>query len=130
MMNVVRSIFVAAAAAFLVAGASVPSDAAGRESSRTRAFDGGWSVIIYTLQGDCSQSLRYSLRIVDGQVQAEEGNYQVAGAVVASGAIRVVVAEGGRSASGIGRLSRNNGRGTWSTSTGECAGQWTAARHG
>ena len=64
------------------------------------------------------------------RVQAEEQNYQVAGAVVASGAIRVVVAEGGRSASGIGRLSGSNGRGTWSTSTGECAGQWTAVRRG
>lgn len=130
MKNVMRSIFVATVALLLAVGASAPSNAAGRASAHTRTFDGDWSVIIYTLQGDCSRSLRYSLRIFDGQVQAEEQNYQVAGAVVASGAIRVVVAEGGRSASGIGRLSGSNGRGTWSTSTGECAGQWTAVRRG
>jgi hypothetical protein len=42
----------------------------------------------------------------------------------------VTVAEGGRSASGVGRLSGNSGRGQWRTSTGECAGEWTAERRG
>jgi hypothetical protein len=40
----------------------------------------------------------------------------------------VTVAEAGRTANGTGRLSRNSGRGQWKTSTGECAGQWTAER--
>jgi hypothetical protein len=124
MKNVLRSIFVLAIAAFAVSSASFPSDAA----RRTNAFDGQWSVIVYTLRGDCDRALRYSLRIVDGQVQAEEQSYQLGGAVAPNGAIRVVVAEGGRSASGSGRLSGNTGRGQWQTSTGECAGEWTAQR--
>jgi len=45
-----------------------------------------------------------------------------------NGEIRVVVAEAGRSASGFGRLAGNNGRGEWRTSTGQCAGNWTAVR--
>ncbi len=127
MKNFFRLILVATIAALLVASASIPSDAASR-AARTRAFDGAWSVVIYTLYGDCDRSLRYSLRIADGQVLADQQNYQVAGLVAPNGVIRVVVAEGGRSASGVGKLSGNNGRGEWRTSTGECAGQWTAVR--
>jgi hypothetical protein len=126
MKNVLRWSLAAIAAAFLVVTVAIPSDAA----PRTRAFDGDWSVVIYTLQGDCSRSLRYSVRIVDGQVRGTDSSYQVAGAVASSGAIRVMVAEGGRSASGSGRLAGNAGGGRWVTSSGECAGQWTAARRG
>jgi hypothetical protein len=128
MKNVFRSILVATIAALLVASASIPSDAASRAARTTRAFDGVWSVVIYTLYGDCDRSLRYSLRIADGQVLANEQSYQVAGLVAPNGIIRVVVAEGGRSASGSGKLSGNNGKGEWRTSTGQCAGQWTAVR--
>ena len=127
MKNFFRSIFVATIAALLVASANIPSDAASR-AAPTRAYDGVWSVVIYTLYGDCDRSLRYSLRIADGQVLADEQSYQVAGLVARNGAIRVVVAESGRSASGTGKLSGNNGRGEWRTSTGQCGGQWTAVR--
>ena len=104
MKNVLRSILVATIAGLLVASASIPSEAA-RRAARTRAFDGVWSVVIYTLYGDCDRALRYSLRIEDGQVLADEQSYQVAGLVAPNGVIRVVVAEGGRSASGSGKLS-------------------------
>jgi hypothetical protein len=127
MKNVLRSIFVATMTVLLVASASIPTDAAPR-GARPSKFDGQWSVVIYTLVGDCDRSLRYSLHIVDGQVQADDQGYQAAGLVAANGVIRVVVAEAGRSASGIGKLSGNNGRGEWHTSTGQCAGQWTAVR--
>ena len=127
MKNVLRSIFVVTVAALLMAGASVPSDAAARQA-RPSAFDGQWSVVIYTLRGDCDRALRYSVRIADRHVLADGQSYQVAGLVSPSGAIRVVVAEGGRSASGSGRLAGNNGSGWWRTDTGSCSGQWTAVR--
>lgn len=123
MKKILQSIFVVTIAALLLAGASVPSDAA----RRPNAFDGEWSVVIYTLRGDCDRALRYSLRIVGSRVQSEQ-SYQAAGSVSPSGAIRVIVAEGGRSASGSGRLAGNNGRGWWRTDTGSCSGQWTAER--
>jgi hypothetical protein len=128
MKNVLRAICAAALAALLVTSASLPSDAVAAPVARPSAFDGQWSVVIYTLRGDCGRSLRYAVRIVDGQVQAADQSYQVAGRVTPRGDIRVVVAEAGRSASGMGRLIGNNGRGEWRTSTGECAGQWTAIR--
>jgi hypothetical protein len=122
--NLLRSIFVAAFAAFLVASIIPQSNAA----SRPGVFDGDWSVVIYTLKGDCDRSLRYSLRIVGGRVQAEDSSYQASGAVSAGGAISVRVAQGDRSAGGSGRLAGNSGRGSWRTDTGDCAGQWTAER--
>lgn len=121
-----RPIFAASFVALLVALPSVPSDAA----RRSTAFDGSWSVVIYTTSGDCDRSLRYSLQIIGGQIVSQQQNYQLAGAVAPSGAIRVTVAEAGRSASGSGRLVGNNGSGQWRTSTGQCAGQWTAVRRG
>ena len=84
--------------------------------------------MIYTQAGDCPQSLRYSVRIVGGRVLSDDQAYQVAGLVAPNGETRVVVAEHDRSASGVGRLSGNQGQGRWRTSTGECAGQWTAER--
>jgi hypothetical protein len=130
MQNFLRPIFAVILAALLVMSAGVPSDVVAGQAARPSAFDGRWSVVIYTLSGDCDRSLRYSLRIVDGQVQADEQSYQLAGKVTANGEIRVVVAEGGRTARGIGRLTGNSGRGQWRTSTGQCAGQWTAVRRG
>jgi hypothetical protein len=126
MSHFLRPILAAAFVASLMALPSLPSDAARRSSN----FDGQWSVVIYTTSGDCDRSLRYSLQIIGGQVVSGERNYQVAGAVASNGSIRVMVAEAGRSASGSGRLVGNNGSGQWRTSTGQCAGQWTAVRRG
>jgi len=125
MRSFLHSIFAAAFAVLLLSGNGVSSDAiaAGR-------FDGDWSVVIYTLRGDCDRSLRYSVHIVDNRVISGESNYQAAGRVLPDGNISVVVAEAGRSASGYGRLAGNNGRGVWRTSTGQCAGSWMAVRRG
>jgi len=125
MNTILRALLFAAIAALLAVGAGLRSDAtaAGRG-----AYDGRWSVVINTLRGDCDRTLRYSVRIVGGKVQADQQSYQVAGLVSANGSIRVVVAEAGRSASGSGRLSGNSGRGNWRTDTGSCTGQWVAER--
>lgn len=127
MKSLSRSILILAIAALLSASAGLRSDAATR-GAPTRAFDGVWSVVINTLRGDCGRSLRYSVRIVGGRVQTEDPSYQLAGMVAPNGSIRVEVAEKGRSASGFGKLTRETGHGQWRTTTGECAGLWTAER--
>ena len=91
------------------------------------AYDGTWSVAIYTLRGDCG-SVRVAARIIGGRVYSEDQSYQANGAVGANGVIRVAVAGAGRSASGTGRLSDNSGAGRWSSSRGECSGSWSASR--
>jgi hypothetical protein len=123
MTRFLQLIFAVGIAVLLVPTVSAPSDAVARG-----AYDGDWSVVINTLRGDCDRSLRYSVRIVDNHVIAGESSYRAAGRVEADGEIHVVVAEHGRTATGSGRLAGNNGRGQWRTSTGQCAGSWTAVR--
>jgi hypothetical protein len=94
MKNILRSIFVVTIAALLVASASIPSEAA-RRAAGARSFDGVWSVVIYTLYGDCPRALRYSLLIYGGRVYSQDQSFQAYGAAAASGAIRVTVAQGG-----------------------------------
>ena len=105
--------------------ACTPTNAARRVGGS--AYDGTWSVAIYTLRGDCG-SVRAAVRIVGGRVYSEDQSYQSSGDVGANGVIRVTVAGAGRSASGSGRLSNNSGAGRWSSSKGECSGSWSASR--
>ncbi len=118
------SIFVSAA--FLIAGASLPSQAA--QPRAAGRYDGVWSVVIQTMRGDCPAAVRAGVRILGGRVLAEDQAYSVAGHVAPNGAVHVNVSAGGQDAGGFGRLWRNAGRGLWRTRSGECSGQWTAAR--
>ena len=111
----------AAIAAALVATIPFAAQAA-------NSYDGSWSVTIYTQAGNCPSSLRYGVRVARGRVYGDDQSHQVNGTVAPNGATRVTVSEQGQSASGTGRLSGNAGAGRWRTSTGQCAGQWTAAR--
>jgi hypothetical protein len=110
----------AVAAAFV---AAIPFTARAANS-----YDGAWTVTILTQSGNCPSSLRYGVRVERGRVLADGQSYQVNGSVASNGATRVTVSEQGQSASGTGRLSGNAGAGRWRTSTGQCAGQWTAER--
>jgi hypothetical protein len=121
-MTKAGSFFTAMAAAAVLA-AAIPSAARAANS-----YDGAWSVTIYTQAGNCPSSLRYGVRVVRGRVFGDDQSYQVNGSVAPNGATRVTVSEQGQSASGTGRLYGNAGAGRWRTSTGQCAGQWTAER--
>jgi hypothetical protein len=113
-------------------GATViqPSYAAHRNVARrgTRAFDGLWSVVMQTTRGDCPAAVRAGVRILAGRLSAEDQSYGIDGRVAPSGAVRVMVSAAGQTGGAFGHLSREAGRGYWRTSSGECAGQWTAAR--
>ena len=127
MKSLLRPIVLVTLAALLPLMASIPSDAAHRSAGRT-AYDGSWSVVFYTLRGDCNPQTRAAVRISGGRVYAEDQSFQAYGTVSAAGAVRATVAQGGQTANGSGRLSGNVGRGTWRTTSGECSGQWTAER--
>ena len=120
-----RPFLVATLASSLLGLACTPSNAARRVGGS--AYDGTWSVAIYTLRGDCS-SVRVAARIVGGRVYSKDQSYQANGAVGANGVIRVSVASGRLSASGSGRLSHSSGAGRWSSTRGECSGTWSASR--
>jgi hypothetical protein len=105
--------------------ACTPTNAARRGGGS--AYDGTWSVAIYTLRGNCG-SVRVPARIVGGRVYSEDQSYRASGGVGKNGVVRVAVSGFGRSASGSGRLSRNSGAGNWRSSRGECSGSWSATR--
>jgi hypothetical protein len=124
-MRVLSRLLLAPTLAAAVLLACAPTNAARRVGGS--AYDGTWSVAIYTQRGDCS-SVRVATRIVGGRVYSEDQSYQSNGAVGADGVIRVSISGFGRSASGSGRLSQNSGAGRWSSSRGECSGSWSATR--
>src|SRR4029077_7120276 len=127
MKNRWRSIFAMIIGGLLLVITNVPSDAA-RRVARGSSYDGTWSVVIYTLRGDCG-SIRAALRIIGGRVYSGDSSYQAYGAVGGGGAVRVTLLRGSQSAAGSGRLSNSSGSGRWRTSGGECFGTWSATRY-
>jgi hypothetical protein len=128
MTSHLRTTFVFISAALLIAGASPPSQAKPQRASGP--YDGEWSVLFQTTRGDCPGVIRAGVRILAGQVLVEDQSYSVAGHVAANGAVRVSVSTGSQAAGGFGHLWRNAGQGLWRTQSGECSGQWSAARRG
>jgi hypothetical protein len=124
MKNLSRLLLAPTLAAVLLL-ASSPTNAAHRGGGS--AYDGTWSVAIYTQRGVCG-SIRVAVRIVGGRMYSEDQSYQASGTVGANGVVRASVAGAGRSASGSGRLAQNSGAGRWSSSRGECSGIWSASR--
>jgi hypothetical protein len=117
-----------AAAVALLASALAPAPAFART-----AFDGQWSVLIVTNNGPCDRAYRYGLSIHNGAVIYEgSAAVNVAGRVANNGVVKVRVWSGQQGAAGSGRLSRNDGRGTWrgTGSMGTCSGIWEAERRG
>jgi hypothetical protein len=112
-------------AAFLLSLACTPTNAAHRGGGS--AYDGTWSVAIYTLRGDCG-SVRVAARIAGGRVYSKVESYQANGAVGANGVIRVSVASGRLSAAGSGRLSLNSGAGGHREENAPAVGQPRAAQ--
>src|SRR5262245_3260573 len=77
-------------------------------------FDGAWSVLIVTTDGECDRAYRYGVSIVNGYVRYDGGIVNMSGQVSANGSIRVRVTSGNAYANGSGRLTRTSGRGGWS----------------
>lgn len=60
MKNIWRPVFATTIVGLLLVITNAPSDAAQRAARRS-AYDGEWSVAIYTLRGDCG-AVRFALR--------------------------------------------------------------------
>lgn len=114
-----------AVCAFVAASSTLTASAT--SNAAAPRYDGMWSVLIVTEEGDCDRGYRYPIRISNG-VLANGGNdpFTISGKVAPSGAITVTVSHGDKSASGSGRLAGNSGEGLWRG--GSCSGTWTAER--
>jgi hypothetical protein len=93
-------------------------------------FDGSWSLVVETTRGSCPAAVRAGVRILSGQVLADDPSYRIDGRVAHNGAVRVTVFAAGQSGGAYGRLSSLAGHGLWRTSSGDCSGTWIAERHG
>ena len=94
-------------------------------------FDGRWSVLIVTEQGNCDRAYRYPLIIDGGNVlYGGKKNFDVSGQVESGGAVSVSVTQGNQGAQGTGRLKGKYGRGTWAAPSGGCSGRWEAEKRG
>jgi hypothetical protein len=118
--NSIRSV---ALFAFVAASATIATTS----TFAVPAYDGLWSVSIVTEKGTCDRGYRYPIRISNGMLaNAGDVAVNIAGKVMPTGAITVVVSAAGKSANGSGRLSGNLGEGSWTG--GDCSGTWTAER--
>jgi hypothetical protein len=118
----------------LVLAISLGSPADARTSERAGGrtnYDGNWSVLIVTNSGPCDRGYRYGLSIRGGRVfYTGSLSVNVDGQVSGNGMVRVRVSAGSQGATGVGRLSRDYGEGSWRGigSSGSCSGTWTAER--
>ncbi len=117
------------AASALAAASFATVLCAAAPTAATPSYDGLWSVVIVTEQGDCDRAYRYPIRINKGSlVNAGDTAFSISGKVGGNGAVTVTVSHGDKSATGSGRLSRTEGAGSWRG--GSCAGSWSAERRG
>ncbi len=94
-------------------------------------YDGLWSVLVITDSGTCDRGYRYLVRVEDGRVYySGEAGIDVSGRVSGNGHVNVVIGRGDQSASGTGRLYRDQGSGVWrgASSSNACSGHWEAER--
>jgi hypothetical protein len=103
-----------------LAAVAIPAKATGN-------FDGKWSVVVVTTQGNCDRAYRYPIAIRgETLVNAGDTAFDISGRVQGNGAVAVKISYGDKSAHGVGRLAGGMGSGSWTG--GSCAGTWTAER--
>jgi outer membrane protein assembly factor BamB len=95
------------------------------------SFDGSWSILVVTNAGHCDRAYRYAVTIRNGTVLYEgSAAVKMTGKVKGNGQVDVSVRAGSQGATGTGRLLRDYGTGRWHgiSSSGSCAGTWSAER--
>lgn len=115
---------------FLIAalsGVSTPPSEA--RPSRTSDYDGAWHLTFATQAGPCDAAYEFDVDISNGEI-TEPNLVRFHGQVAPGGVVRASVTVQNKSASGSGRLSRADGRGTWTGRSGgaSCSGYWTAQK--
>lgn len=96
-------------------------------------FDGSWSVVVITEQGDCDRAYRYPVEVVNGRINyLNEAGISITGHVDAGGRLQASIRRGEQHAEGTGRLSGAGGSGVWKGKDNikQCSGRWEAERRG
>lgn len=94
-------------------------------------FDGRWSILVMTENGNCDKAYRYSVQIENGQARyAGTEGFDVQGSVRPNGQVSGSISYGQDRADVNGRLAGNWGTGTWtaSSTSRNCGGRWEAEK--
>jgi hypothetical protein len=93
------------------------------------SYDGSWNLVFVTQRGSCDPTYNFSVNVNDGVV-THPNLVKFRGYVGKSGAVRASVTVHDKYASGLGKLTKDSGRGIWSGRAGteRCSGYWTAQR--
>ena len=100
-------------------------------AQQVRQFDGRWSILVMTENGNCEKAHRYSVQIENGQARyAGTEGFEVQGNVRANGQVTGSIAYGQDRADVTGRLEGDRGTGTWtaSSTSRNCGGRWQAEK--
>jgi hypothetical protein len=116
-------------ATVLCTAAALVFHAIGAVARPISTYDGAWSLLFVTQRGACDPSYNFNVN-VSGGIITHPNLVRFRGMVTSSGAVRASVTVQDKYASGVGKLSRNSGRGTWSGYSGSarCSGYWTAQK--
>ena len=100
--------------------------------SRTRSFDGLWSIEIVTERGDCDRAYRYPVAVENGRVRnAGPVTFAISGSISDNGTVVGRIGRGSYGAEVRGQLMGASGRGFWSASgSAMCSGYWVAEKRG
>lgn len=115
--------------ALVIALSMLAQTAEARPSRAATAHDGSWHLAFTTRAGACDPTYDFDVNISNGVI-TEPNLVKFRGSVTSSGAARASVEVQDKLASGSGRLSLTDGRGTWSGRSGsaKCSGYWTARK--
>jgi hypothetical protein len=115
-------------AAMACLGVASVAEAATKRGASPRAFDGRWSVMVFTEQGVCDRASRLSLGIRDGRIEMADSMAAATGRVDARGRVAVQVVNGADVLAASGSLGASSGSGAWRAPSKQCAGRWVAER--
>jgi hypothetical protein len=108
---------------------AVLGHATGAMAKPVSGYDGAWGLVFVTQRGACDSSYNFTVDISGGNI-THPNLVRFRGRVTKNGQVRASVTVQDKYASGVGRLTKNTGQGTWSGYSGSarCSGYWTAQK--
>jgi hypothetical protein len=93
--------------------------------------DGIYAVDIVTRQGSCDRDYHWKISVSGGRVSsAGDTPMEASGQINQRGIVDLAFRRFGQVATVIGTLGMGSGSGSWSSTTMQCAGSWSASRQG
>ncbi len=126
-----RRLFAAVLAAACLSGATASNAAHKTRAAALGRHDGVYAVDIFTEQGACDKVYHWTITVAAGRVSSPaDGFMQASGQIYASGLVSLAFRRDDQVANVAGKVKGKTGSGTWSSSTLQCAGSWSAVRQG